>query len=141
MAQPSRLVSVSDSIALFVHGNSPPHKESKSDYNREGGGLHRCKSPASTAPVLSDGRPCATPRLVEINLNDERLKLMDFSDPLLASQFVIFTTASRLGVASLDDLRVGVERSSALTCGRKRTMAGPGPSVTSAGDNRIFIKL
>jgi ABC-type amino acid transport substrate-binding protein len=51
--------------------------------------------------------------LIQINPDSERLKLMDFSEPLLTSEFAIFTAASRLGIVSLEDLRdlrVGVER-------------------------------
>jgi len=50
--------------------------------------------------------------LLQINPNPDRLKLFDFSDPLLLSEFSIFIAAERVGVATLRDLhglRVGVE--------------------------------
>jgi PAS domain S-box-containing protein len=56
-----------------------------------------------------DGRADA---LLQIDPNPERLKLYDFSEPLIATEFTIFTSAERPGVASLRDLhglRVGVE--------------------------------
>jgi PAS domain S-box-containing protein len=43
--------------------------------------------------------------LLQINANPERRTLYDFSDPLLASEFTIFTAANRQGVASKLDLR------------------------------------
>ena len=50
--------------------------------------------------------------LLQINANPERLKIYDFSEPLLISEFSIFTTAERMGVSNKRDLkgqRVGVE--------------------------------
>ena len=50
--------------------------------------------------------------LIQINPTEERLKLFDFSDPLLESQFTIFTRSDTLGISgisSLFGLRVGVE--------------------------------
>lgn len=50
--------------------------------------------------------------LIQINPTEERLKIYDFSDPLLESQFSIFTRADKLGISdasSLRGLRVGVE--------------------------------
>ncbi len=50
--------------------------------------------------------------LLQINPNLERLKVYDFSEPLLNSEFTIFTSAQRPGIASIRDLRglkVGVE--------------------------------
>ena len=51
--------------------------------------------------------------LLQINSNQERLKVYDFSEPLLTSEFTIFTSSERVGIASMDDLRglkVGVEK-------------------------------
>ncbi len=51
--------------------------------------------------------------LLQINMSPERLKIYDFSEPLLTSEFSIFTTNERRGVTSFYDLRglrVGVER-------------------------------
>ena len=51
--------------------------------------------------------------LLQINSNKERLKVYDFSEPLLTSEFTIFTSSERVGIASMDDLRglkVGVEK-------------------------------
>ena len=64
---------------------------------------------AEAQQLVLEGRADA---LLQINPNPERLKNYDFSDPLLASEFTIFTPAERLGVASMSDLRglkVGVE--------------------------------
>jgi PAS domain S-box-containing protein len=50
--------------------------------------------------------------LLQINPNKVRLKSYDFSEPLLTSEFTIFTSAERLGIATMSDLRglkVGVE--------------------------------
>jgi PAS domain S-box-containing protein len=50
--------------------------------------------------------------LIQINPDPERLKIYDFSEPLLTSEFTIFTSAERHGIASMIDLRglkVGVE--------------------------------
>ena len=51
--------------------------------------------------LVLDGRADA---LLQINPNPERLKIYDFSEPLLTSEFTIFTSAERLGVASMRDL-------------------------------------
>lgn len=59
--------------------------------------------------LVLDGRAEA---LLQIDPNPERLKIYDFSDPLLNTEFTIFTSGQRLGVASIGDLRglkVGVE--------------------------------
>gem|GEM_PF-547664 len=51
--------------------------------------------------------------LLQINSNPGRLKLFDFSEPLLLSEFTIFTSAERHGITSKADLRglkVGVEK-------------------------------
>ena len=51
--------------------------------------------------------------LLQINANPERLKILDFSEPLLASEFTIFTSAARQDVVTKRDLRglkVGVEQ-------------------------------
>ena len=50
--------------------------------------------------------------LIQINSTPEREKIYDFSDPLLESQFSIFTRTERIGItglSSLRGLRVGVE--------------------------------
>ena len=50
--------------------------------------------------------------LIQINQTEERNKIYDFSDPLLESQFSIFTSTNRVGISgisSLRGLRVGVE--------------------------------
>jgi hypothetical protein len=50
--------------------------------------------------------------LLQINISPERLKIYDFSEPLLTSEFSIFTSSERPGVTSFFDLRglrVGVE--------------------------------
>jgi len=50
--------------------------------------------------------------LIQINQTEERKKIYDFSDPLLESQFSIFTRANKMGISgisSLRGLRVGVE--------------------------------
>lgn len=60
--------------------------------------------------LVLDGRADA---LLQINPNPERLEIFDFSEPLLTSEFTIFTSTERLGVASMRDLRglrVGVEQ-------------------------------
>ena len=60
--------------------------------------------------LVLEGRADA---LLQINPNRERLKIYDFSEPLLASEFTIFASAQRMGVASISDLRglkVGVEQ-------------------------------
>ena len=51
--------------------------------------------------------------LLQINATTERLKVYDFSEPLLTSEFTIFTSSERVDIASMDDLRgmkVGVEK-------------------------------
>lgn len=51
--------------------------------------------------------------LLQINPHPERLKIYDFSEPLLTSEFTIFTSIERLGISSMNDLRglkVGVKR-------------------------------
>jgi len=65
---------------------------------------------AEAQQLVLDGRADA---LLQINPNPERLRIYDFSEPLLTSEFTIFTSADRLGVASVRDLRglkVGVEK-------------------------------
>jgi PAS domain S-box-containing protein len=50
--------------------------------------------------------------LLQINANPDRLKIFDFSEPLLASEFSIFTTSGHHGINAMQDLRglrVGVE--------------------------------
>lgn len=50
--------------------------------------------------------------LIQINKTPEREKVYDFSEPLLESQFTIFTGSDRVGISGLSDLkglRVGVE--------------------------------
>lgn len=50
--------------------------------------------------------------LIQINPTEERKKIYDFSDPLLESQFSIFTRSDKMGISglsSLHGLRVGVE--------------------------------
>jgi PAS domain S-box-containing protein len=50
--------------------------------------------------------------LLQINPSPERLRLYDFSDPLLTSEFAIFIPVGRMGITCKDDLRelrVGVE--------------------------------
>jgi PAS domain S-box-containing protein len=59
--------------------------------------------------LVLEGRADA---LLHIDPNPERLKIYDFSAPLLDTEFTIFTSAKHLGVASISDLRglkVGVE--------------------------------
>jgi len=59
--------------------------------------------------LVADGQADA---LLQINSNPDRLKIYDFSEPLLASEFTIFTTSGHHGIASIQDLRglrVGVE--------------------------------
>ena len=84
--------------------------------------------------------------LLQINPSPERLALFDFSDPLLLSEFMIFTAADRLGVAGLRDLRglrVGVERKGLpiqLLQAYPDTTATPVPDLAAglraAGDGR-----
>ena len=65
---------------------------------------------AHAQQLLLTGRADA---LLQINPNPERLKIYDFSEPLLTSEFTIFTSAERLGIHSVRDLRglkVGVEK-------------------------------
>jgi len=65
---------------------------------------------AEAQQLVLDGRADA---LLQINPNPERLRIYDFSEPLLTSEFTIFTSVDRLGVASMRDLRglkVGVEK-------------------------------
>lgn len=50
--------------------------------------------------------------LLQINPSPERLELYDFSEPLLNSEFMIFTSSNRIGIQSMRHLRglkVGVE--------------------------------
>lgn len=59
--------------------------------------------------LVAEGKADA---LIQINMNEERLKVYDFSETLLESQFSIFTTSDTVGlsgVSSLHGLRVGVE--------------------------------
>jgi len=70
----------------------------------------RLTSWAEAQQLVLDGRADA---LLQINPNQERLKTYDFSEPLLTSEFTIFISAQRLGIASMRDLRglkVGVEK-------------------------------
>jgi PAS domain S-box-containing protein len=65
---------------------------------------------AEAQQLVLEGRADA---LLQINPSPERLKVYDFSEPLLTSEFTIFTSAERFGVASMRDLRglkVGVEK-------------------------------
>jgi PAS domain S-box-containing protein len=65
---------------------------------------------AEAQQLVLDGRADA---LLQINPNPERLKMYDFSEPLLTSEFTIFISGERVGVASMRDLRglkVGVEK-------------------------------
>jgi len=64
---------------------------------------------AEAQQLVLEGRADA---LLQINPDPERLKIYDFSEPLLTSEFTIFTSAERLGITSMSDLRglkVGVE--------------------------------
>ncbi|RPH38891.1 MAG: hypothetical protein EHM86_08785, partial [Desulfobulbaceae bacterium] len=59
--------------------------------------------------LVLEGRADA---LLQIDPNPERLKAYNFSEPLLITEFTIFTSAQRFGVGSIRDLRglkVGVE--------------------------------
>jgi len=59
--------------------------------------------------LVAEGKADA---LIQINPTQERREIYDFSDTLLESQFSIFTTTNRVGIAgmsSLRGLRVGVE--------------------------------
>ena len=50
--------------------------------------------------------------LIQINETEERKKIFDFSEPLLESEFSIFTLSGRTGISGIADisgLRVGVE--------------------------------
>ncbi|MDS4022053.1 MAG: transporter substrate-binding domain-containing protein [Candidatus Competibacter sp.] len=50
--------------------------------------------------------------LLQINANPERERVLDFSEPLLRSEFTIYVAQERFGIVSLPDLRglkVGVE--------------------------------
>jgi ABC-type amino acid transport substrate-binding protein len=65
---------------------------------------------AEAQQLVLDGRADA---LLQINPSPERMKFYDFSDPLLTTEFTIFTSVNRLGVTSMHDLRglkVGVEK-------------------------------
>jgi PAS domain S-box-containing protein len=65
---------------------------------------------AEAQKLVLDGRADA---LLQINPNPERMKIYDFSEPLVTSEFTIFTSAERLGISSMDDLhglKVGVEK-------------------------------
>jgi PAS domain S-box-containing protein len=60
--------------------------------------------------LVAEGKADA---LMQINQTEERKKIYDFSDPLLESQFSIFTRTDRvdiLGLASLHGVKVGVEK-------------------------------
>ena len=64
---------------------------------------------AEAQQLVLEGRADA---LLQINPSPERLEIYDFSEPLLTSEFSIFTAAERFGIASMRDLRglkVGVE--------------------------------
>jgi PAS domain S-box-containing protein len=59
--------------------------------------------------LVLEGRADA---LLQIDPNPERLKIYDFSEPLLSTEFTLFTSAGRFGIASMRDLqglKVGVE--------------------------------
>lgn len=59
--------------------------------------------------LVAEGKADA---LIQINMNEERLKTYDFSDTLLESQFSIFTSSDTVGISGLSSLyglRVGVE--------------------------------
>jgi signal transduction histidine kinase/DNA-binding response OmpR family regulator len=65
--------------------------------------------------------------LIQINPTEERRKTYEFSDPLLESQFSIFTGSDRVGISSLVSLRgqrVGVEAG-----GLPRQLIGKDPQV------------
>ncbi len=65
---------------------------------------------AEAQQLVLEGRADA---LLQINPDPERLKIYDFSEPLLTSEFTIFTSTDRLGATSMSDLRglkVGVEK-------------------------------
>ena len=51
--------------------------------------------------LVLDGRADA---LLQMDPNPERLKIYDFSNPLLNTEFTIFTNAERLGIASISNL-------------------------------------
>ena len=57
---------------------------------------------AEAQRLVLDGRADA---LLQINPSPERMKLYDFSDPLLTSEFTIFTSIARPGITSMADLR------------------------------------
>ncbi len=64
---------------------------------------------AEAQQLVLEGRADA---LLQINPSPERMRLYDFSDPLLTSEFAIFLPTGRMGIARKDDLRglrVGVE--------------------------------
>jgi PAS domain S-box-containing protein len=59
--------------------------------------------------LVLEGRADA---LLQIDPNPERLKIYDFSEPLLSTEFTLFTSVGRFGIASMRDLhglKVGVE--------------------------------
>ncbi len=61
--------------------------------------------------LVKEGRADA---LLQINTDPERQKIYDFSDPLLTTEFTIFTSTERFGISSMRDLhelKVGVEKS------------------------------
>jgi ABC-type amino acid transport substrate-binding protein len=65
---------------------------------------------AEAQRLVLDGQADA---LLQINPSPERLKTYDFSEPLLTSQFTIFTSAEHVGIFFMSDLRglkVGVEK-------------------------------
>ncbi|NMC48466.1 MAG: transporter substrate-binding domain-containing protein [Desulfovibrio sp.] len=60
--------------------------------------------------LVADGKADA---LIQINANPDRLKIYDFSEPLLSSEFTIFTSDKHYGIKSIQDLhglKVGVEK-------------------------------
>jgi PAS domain S-box-containing protein len=66
---------------------------------------------AEAQQLVAAGRADA---LLQINADPERLKIYDFSDSLLTSEFTIFTSTERFDISSMHDLRgmkVGVEKS------------------------------
>jgi len=78
--------------------------------------------------LVLEGRADA---LLQINPDPERLKIFDFSEPLLTSEFTIFTSAERLGITSMSDLRglkVGVEEKGL-------------PILLLQKDHRVIVKI
>ncbi len=81
---------------------------------------------ARAQQLVMDGKADA---LIQINPNPERREVLDFSSPLLDSDFAIFTSSDRLGIASLADLRgkkVGVEQQ-----GMPMSLLAPEPQITA----------